>query len=645
VTAPEPPPHATPPGDPRAYYAARAAAAADDERRARDRARWLSAARLLVAAATLLCGWLLRRTPVAGPVAVAVGVAAYALLVRTHRTAAAALRRAREARAACADGLARVARDWAAMPRCRLVASAFASLPPRVDDLGLLGRGSLAHLLDVAQPSLGGLRLVDWLVSDPPPLAELAARQRSVRALRERPELLVDAAVLGRHAPHAEGAPQPQRLEAVRAWCGAPVRPLPPALGWAATLGAALALLALVTGVALDAPRVATAIGALAVVLNVGAAGVARRWVGRLLAGVQPALATVRAATGWLHRLEAEGDVPGRFGELQALLREGRAAHALTELERLLRWDEARFSPMLHAVLNAAVGYDAHLARALARWRADRASRLPAWLDALAEAQALAALGTLAYENPTWRLPVVHERAAAPFLRARACGHPLLAPGRMTPNDARLGGAGTLLVVSGSNMSGKTTHLRALGLNALLAYAGGPACARRLLVRRARVRTSVRVDDDLAAGMSLFYAEVARLRDVVRAAEEPSAPPVLYLLDEILHGTNAADRHAATCIVLRRLMQAGAAGAVTTHDPAVADDVRAADGARGNVEEAHFTEELQRGPAGIEMRFDYVLRPGPATGRNALAILAMMGLDGAPAGAAPRARSDGAASR
>jgi DNA mismatch repair ATPase MutS len=123
---------------------------------------------------------------------------------------------------------------------------------------------------------------------------------------------------------------------------------------------------------------------------------------------------------------------------------------------------------------------------------------------------------------------VVHERAAAPFLRARACGHPLLAPGRMTPNDARLGGAGTLLVVSGSNMSGKTTHLRALGLNALLAYAGGPACARRLLVRRARVRTSVRVDDDLATGMSLFYAEVARLRDVVRAAEEPSAPPVLY---------------------------------------------------------------------------------------------------------------------
>ena len=178
-------------------------------------------------------------------------------------------------------------------------------------------------------------------------------------------------------------------------------------------------------------------------------------------------------------------------------------------------------------------------------------------------------------------------------------------------------------------MSGKTTYLRAIGLNAMLAFAGGPVCASQMVIRRARVRTSVRIEDDLGAGVSLFLAEVSRLRDIVRDSEEAGAAPVLFLFDEILHGTNAADRRYASQVVLRRLLRGSSWGVLTTHDPDLVTDLFI-DGATAahapHIEQGHFQETVQRDGGSVRMSFDYLLRPGPTTSANARLILESMGL-------------------
>jgi DNA mismatch repair ATPase MutS len=200
----------------------------------------------------------------------------------------------------------------------------------------------------------------------------------------------------------------------------------------------------------------------------------------------------------------------------------------------------------------------------------------------------------------------------------------LIAKGVRVANPVVIESPGSAIVISGSNMSGKTTYLRAVGLNALLAFAGGAVCAKEFSIRRSRVRTTVRVEDDLGAGVSLFLAEVSRIAAVVEDAGKSNEPPVLFLLDEILHGTNAADRREATQLVLRRLLGSDAWGIITTHDPQIAavhDQVHEA-----RVTAVHFTDAVEAREGGVAMTFDYVLRPGPATTTNALRILEKLGL-------------------
>jgi len=194
-------------------------------------------------------------------------------------------------------------------------------------------------------------------------------------------------------------------------------------------------------------------------------------------------------------------------------------------------------------------------------------------------------------------------------------------------NDVELRTAGDVLIVSGSNMSGKTTYLRAIGVNVLLANLGGPVAAESMSLRRARVRTSVRVSDDLSGGVSLFLAEVRRLRDIVADAEAPGQPPVLFLLDEILHGTNTVDRRLTTRDVLARLSAARAIGVVTTHDPEIAhgwDDAHGADAGDARVRQIHFSDTLVHAEHGPIMTFDYRAQPGPATTSNARRIWAAL---------------------
>jgi hypothetical protein len=485
-------------------------------------------------------------------------------------------------------------------------------------DLDVAAAHGLTRLLDVVHPPVGGRRLVEWLLGDPPPVETIRERQASVAELRAHPALLVDVAAEARHG----GAPAtPAGLAALRAWCDAAESPS--GLGAARVVAAACVAAVVVAFIAAGVEG-ALRVGGPAVLVQLVLSGRARHRLQRALGRVDLALQQIAGVARVLALLEHAADVPGALGAIQRRLRGEHAVASLGALARLLAWNETRHSPMAHWALNAAVGFDVHLAHAFARWRRTAGAHAGAWLDLAADAEALLALGTLAFEHPRWTLPAVHDDPAAPALDARGLAHPLLAPETAVPNDLALAAPGTVLVLSGSNMAGKTTFLRAVGLNVLLAQAGGAVCADALSVRRARVRSSVRVEDDLDSGTSLFLAEATRLRDVIRDAEA-EGPPVLFLFDEILHGTNAPDRREATRVVLRRLARAGAFGLVTTHDPEVGVF---ADGAGVRApQQAHFAGRVEHDAAGrIVLGFDYRMRPGPAREANARAVLERLGI-------------------
>jgi ABC-type transport system involved in cytochrome c biogenesis ATPase subunit len=557
----------------------------------------------------------------------AIGAAGlFVLLATMHRRVAARTQRAREMAAAAGASLARMDRRWDDMPPARTVELRDESLNfAAARDLDITGRVSLFRLLDMGLPDVGGRCTLGWLLSDPPPLEVLRARQASVAALRQRPELLLESARSARFSAAARLRPPPEYLEGFRRWCAARDEPLARWLVLSTRILTTVLLAAIVVATVLPAARgAAAAVATVMIPLQLVAAAIARRHLRRHLGVAADLLPAAGGVADAIQLITSEREVEGRYGEVQRVLTTEHAGPAIARLSRLFEWDAVRHSPMLHAVANALVALDVHVAAGLDAWRAASGSLLSRWIDLVGEAQALTALGTLAYENPGWMMPDIHE-AAEPALDAGECGHPLLPREVAVTNPVSLAMPGDVLVLTGSNMSGKTTYLRSVGLNALLAMAGGAVCA-HMRIRRCRVRTSVRVEDDLSRGASLFFAEVSRLRDIVADAEHAVAPPVLFLLDEVLHGTNAPDRRRATQLVLERLAASGSAGVVTTHDPEIA-------GVEGTLADrahhAHFSDSVEAAGDRVGMVFDYRLRDGPATTTNALRILQLLGLSGA----------------
>ena len=612
--------------DPIHGYAMRASSADMAAARAEWRVRWLSWCRLgaaLVVGLAIIYGTRGGSSIVAW-VAGAIGFGAFIILIHFHRRAQARAQRARETAAACRAGIARCTRDWPNVPVARLDAAPGGN-GATARDLDIFGDVSLFRLLDVSAPALGGARVAEWLVANPADVATIAERQRSVAALRSRPEFLLEAALVGRHGQYSQRSVSGSALASFVAWCSAPTSSQTP---WPSRgrLAAScfVVLLALTAWQAPPAVPLIVALIGVQLLLSV----TARRHLTATLSTLGSLLPQLRGLDTSMRLIISAADVPGSFGDVQRELRRSGAADALGTLDAILRWNDVHLTPMAHWPLNAVVALDVHLAAALDRWRARYGMRIAEWVDRTSGAQALTALATLAYENPDWIMPVVSDDTAQPAFNAERAAHPLLAPSIAVPNPVRLATSGSLLALSGSNMSGKTTYLRALGLNAVLALAGGPVCASEMLVRRARVRTSVRIEDDLSAGVSLFLAEVSRLRDIVRDSEERGSAPVLFLFDEILHGTNAADRRFASQVVLRRLLRGPSWGVLTTHDPDLVTGLfGASDTARAqHIEHGHFRETVQQDGGMVRMSFDYLLRPGPTTSANARLILESVGL-------------------
>jgi hypothetical protein len=307
-----------------------------------------------------------------------------------------------------------------------------------------------------------------------------------------------------------------------------------------------------------------------------------------------PLLAGLRAS------LDADGEPPSR---------------QLTRLKRLVENLDSRDNVVVR-VLEPFILWTAHLAVRVEDWRALSGTAVRRWLNAAGEMEALCSLASHAFEHPADPFPEFAPKG--PYIDAEAIGHPLLAEDKVVRNDIRLGGALQVIVVSGSNMSGKSTMLRTLGVNVVLAQAGAPVRARRMMVSPLAVGASIRLTDSLQGGVSRFYAEILRLRQIL---DETAAPmPVLFLIDEFLHGTNSHDRRIGAGALVRGLVQRGAIGLITTHDLALAD---IADELGERAANVHFEDQIADG----KISFDYHMRPGVVRKSNAIELMRQVGLE------------------
>lgn len=488
-------------------------------------------------------------------------------------------------------------------------------------DLDLLGHASLQHLLSTPATPIGLATLRDWLVA---PAAPEQARQRqpAVAELAALVEFRDQVALRGRLL----GLVQPS-YERFLAWAEqAPWLPDRAWLLWAARLVPLITLaLAILQWLGvLPAP-----LWLLGIAVGLGITSTAGRAVDTIIDEVaerQQAVAAYAAIFALV--CEQPFEAP-ELRRLQASLAAGglRADVQMRRLGRLIALADLRgwmfFYPIQLATL-----WNVHVLWLLERWQRAAGRSARGWLAGLGDLEALAALATLAHDNPDWAFPTLLDPPAPPAdatLAAHELGHPLLPPGERVSNDLELGPPGRFLLITGSNMSGKSTLLRAIGLNIVLAQAGAPVCAVALRLAPLELATSMRVQDSLEQGVSYFMAELRRLKAVVDAAERQRVAgqrTLVFLLDEILHGTNTGERQIAARRVILHLLGLGATGAVSTHDLTLADvpELAACSAA------VHFTEQFTRSDAGLAMSFDYRLRPGIASSTNALKLMEMLGL-------------------
>lgn len=489
---------------------------------------------------------------------------------------------------------------------------------PYAVDLDVFGAASVFQLLDDTRTAPGTSTLATWLSMRAKP-DEIASRQTAVRELSERVTFREDLAALG-----VAGETRGRSVEPLVEWAE-----MPPIL--TSGLDRFLVRLAFVL-----VPTTVVLLSIKSIMGDAAPALLQKAWyvpfglqlvVLFLLGGkVSPMLAKAASKEapfgrykGMFARIEAETFESERMKALQGTLGVGRdmrpASHELASFERVLGFVELRYSGLIHLAANILLLWDVFCGYALEQFRTRAGKNVRGWFKSLGEIEALSSLGAFAYEHPTYTYPVVED--GLPRFNAEGLGHPLIPADRRVGNTIELPGPGHSLLITGSNMSGKSTWLRSMGLAAVLAQSGAPVCAKKLSMTPLSVRTSMRISDSLEQGVSHFYAELEKLKSVVDAANRDE--PVFFLLDEVLHGTNSRERNIGARAVVVHLLQKSAIGAVTSHDLAMADLAETTD---GHVVNVHFKELVHDN----KMTFDYVLSPGVVSTTNALRLMKIVGI-------------------
>ncbi len=517
--------------------------------------------------------------------------------------------------------IARMQLDWSNIPPVQ--ASSTPGDHPFASDLDITGERSLHQLINTAISYEGSQRVLDWLLRTTPDLGSIQARQALVQELapltRFRDKLTMKSMLAaGKVNEHLED----RRLQA---WLAQQAAATPQALRMTLVVSLILSILTIAL-----------------IILNVVAILPPQYWILSLL-----------VAIGWLYaRRNQRGDlfedaffIRDAFGQLSSVFAfletypygkhehvknlcepyfstpQHRPSLLLKKLSRIAAASTLEKNQFFWLIVNVFIPWDTYYALQLNHYKALIATLLPTWLDRWFELEALNSLASFAYLNPEYVLPTVvpgTDQQQQACFRATGLGHPLIVAEKKVTNDFAMEERGEIVIITGSNMSGKSTFLRTLGVNLCLTYAGGPVNANTFQTSLFRIYTCIKVSDSVTDGYSYFYAEVRRLKALLSELERPSDFPLFFLIDEIFKGTNNRERLIGSSAYIHALVGKNCMGAISTHDLEL---VKLAD-TQPEIKNYHFREEVIDG----QMVFDYILRPGPCPTTNALKIMQMEGL-------------------
>lgn len=472
-------------------------------------------------------------------------------------------------------------------------------------DLDLFGKGSLFELLSQARTRIGEDALAHWLLF-PSSLPEISERHVAVTELRDKLDFREDMAVLGKDLQVGV------HPEALTKWAEAANQLTPQGMRWAALLLciAAVAAAILWGKLGIKAPFF------LVVLVEGIVMAVLRRQTKEILHSAKHALEDIQLLTSLLVRVERESFQAPR---LQAIVQQFSSHHlpasqAIASLDTIVQYIHSLDNPIMR-LFDVPLLFSVQVAYAAEAWRRNHGTVVRSWLNGLGEIEGLLSIATYSYEHPADPFPEFME--GVPTFEAEGLGHPLISAVKCVRNSVSIGGETRALLISGSNMSGKSTLMRSVGINTVLAMAGAPVRAQSLRLTPLRVGASILVSDSLLEGNSRFYAEITRLRQICELAEKN--PPVLFLLDELLQGTNSHDRLIGAQGVVCALVDSGAIGLISTHDLALTNIGTLADGRLHNV---HLQDEIADG----KMRFDFKLHDGVVTKSNGIELMRLIGL-------------------
>ncbi|QEE27922.1 mismatch repair protein [Terriglobus albidus] len=560
--------------------------------------------KLLLIAATIAIAWLSRSHSYRSlwlpgiPILLFIAVAVYHSRV---------LRRQADERRAVefySKGLARIGDDWPrtterSLPEQAIMSSLYAR------DLDIVGKGSLFELLCVARTRMGEQCLLAWLLHAASP-ETIYRRQNAVSELRGQLDFREEMAVTG------EAVSIGVWPESLKQW-GASTHPF--ASIWLRWLAAGLTLLA---------------VGAAAFWLTHGFAGpllavlvaqwclvrYLKRRIALTLDGADKAFQNLKLVSALLHEIEQQHFEGPHLQSIQKQLFSGHiaASEAIAQLGKIVDYLEALANPFVR-LFNLPLMYTVQLAFAIHAWRERHGHALASWLDSLGEMEALLSLAAYSYEHPEDPFPTFVDGPGN--FHAEYLGHPLIPAAKCVRNSVDIGEPARVLLVSGSNMSGKSTLMRTVGINTVLALCGAPVRAKRMQLTPLRIGASLLVNDSLQRGASRFYAEIEKLQAICSLAQQ-SGPPLLFLLDELLQGTNSKDRRIGAEGVTRELVEAGAIGILTTHDLSLTH----MDHEDGMLRNMHFQDAIVDG----KMQFDFLLQEGVVTKSNGVELMRLIGL-------------------
>jgi ABC-type multidrug transport system fused ATPase/permease subunit len=509
--------------------------------------------------------------------------------------------------------IARANLDWINIPPPQPVTSA--PDHPFSGDLNLLGERSLHQLLDTAASSGGSLKLASWLLNPLPDPRKIGERQRLVSEMIASPAYISRLELNGTLAnPDAHSRWDTQAL--VR-WLevhtsAATLRPVLIALGLLAGLN--------ITLFVLHATGILPPWWFASMAVYLGLQSMRFRETSEVFGEsyeLSRQLGRLRIVFADLERYPYR---PGRMATLCAPFCQAdrRPSAALRRISLIASAASLRNNPFLSLLLNLLVPWDVFFAYQLEKYKRQLGGLLPAWLEAWYQLEALASLANFAALNPENTFPHILPQNSEPVLNCRGAGHPLIPDAVRVTNNFKIHSLGEVVIITGSNMSGKSTFLRTLGANLVLAYVGSTAAVQDLHVIPFRLFTSMTLNDSLSDGISFFYAEVRRLKALLNQLDEGDALPLFFLIDEIFRGTNNRERQQGSRAYTSALAGRHGTGLISTHDLELVhleEDIPA-------VSNYHFREDILN----EKMVFDYKIRAGASPTTNALRIMELAGL-------------------